>query len=133
MLIETTRNRLLTNFILGTLPGFWLGVDDGRPDGPFISQEGWSKRYAEAGFSTDLIIDDIPEPDTFTAIVIGQKIESALNDGSSEELARDGPVNNSSVHDEKDTVWLVCATLFYITVSFLAEYWPRYTETSPIV
>lgn len=111
MLIETTRNRLLTNFILGTLPGFWLGVDDGRPDGPFISPKDWSTRYAAAGFSTDLIIDDIPEPDTFTAIVIGRKVGSEVDDNGGENLTRDnslsGSLSSSNAQVEKDPVWLV--------------------------
>ncbi|KAF7556654.1 hypothetical protein G7Z17_g1229 [Cylindrodendrum hubeiense] len=38
------------NFIMGVLPGWWLGEDDGRPDEPYVSPERWDEDLREAGF-----------------------------------------------------------------------------------
>lgn len=38
------------NFIVGTLPGWWLGEEDNRPLEPYISPEAWDGLLKEAGF-----------------------------------------------------------------------------------
>ncbi|KAK7997610.1 hypothetical protein PG989_005650 [Apiospora arundinis] len=38
------------NDIMGFLPGWWLGVDDGRPTEPYVSPERWAKELVSAGF-----------------------------------------------------------------------------------
>ncbi|KAL9619782.1 MAG: hypothetical protein Q9160_005618 [Pyrenula sp. 1 TL-2023] len=37
-------------YIVGLLPGWWLGDDDGRPDGPCVSPNEWDRRLRQAGF-----------------------------------------------------------------------------------
>jgi malonyl CoA-acyl carrier protein transacylase len=39
-----------TNYIMGTLPGWWLGEADGRRDEPYLSPEDWDARLRDAGF-----------------------------------------------------------------------------------
>jgi SAM-dependent methyltransferase len=38
------------NYIMGTLPGWWLGEADGRRDEPYLAPESWDVRLREAGF-----------------------------------------------------------------------------------
>ncbi|TPX08256.1 uncharacterized protein E0L32_001848 [Thyridium curvatum] len=39
------------NFIMGVLPGWWLGAQDGRADEPYVSPERWDLALREAGFA----------------------------------------------------------------------------------
>ncbi|GKT82135.1 polyketide synthase [Colletotrichum tofieldiae] len=38
-------------FIFGTLPGWWLGADSGRPLSPFVSTAEWDRMLRASGFS----------------------------------------------------------------------------------
>lgn len=38
-------------FIFGPLPGWWLGVDNGRPLSPFVSTAEWERLLKSSGFS----------------------------------------------------------------------------------
>ncbi|KAF9887504.1 hypothetical protein FE257_010082 [Aspergillus nanangensis] len=52
LLIETTGiETMRTGFCVGTLPGWWLGVDDGRQHHPGLSIEKWDKVLQDTGFS----------------------------------------------------------------------------------
>nr|XP_036575325.1 polyketide synthase [Colletotrichum truncatum]KAF6781878.1 polyketide synthase [Colletotrichum truncatum] len=46
------------NFIMGYLPGWWLGAGDSRPDEPYISPEKWADRLSAARFSPQNIFYD---------------------------------------------------------------------------
>lgn len=37
--------------VMGVLPGWWLGADDGRPAEPYISSERWDAELRRAGFA----------------------------------------------------------------------------------
>lgn len=39
------------NMVMGVLPGWWLGSDDGRPAEPYISSERWDAELRWAGFA----------------------------------------------------------------------------------
>ncbi|KFZ19179.1 hypothetical protein V501_00783 [Pseudogymnoascus sp. VKM F-4519 (FW-2642)] len=39
------------SFVMGYLPGWWLGEDDGRPNDPRLSVERWDQELRDAGFS----------------------------------------------------------------------------------
>ncbi|CRG87956.1 Lovastatin nonaketide synthase [Talaromyces islandicus] len=48
------------NYIMGFLPGWWLGDEDNRADEPYISPERWSKELVAAGFkSPEYVLDGI--------------------------------------------------------------------------
>ncbi|PYH97832.1 putative polyketide synthase [Aspergillus ellipticus CBS 707.79] len=42
---------LCTDYILGTLPGWWIGEKDGRVNRPYISSEKWDEKLQSAGFT----------------------------------------------------------------------------------
>ncbi|EPE30946.1 Acetyl-CoA synthetase-like protein [Glarea lozoyensis ATCC 20868] len=51
VLMEITGQNLRNQFIMSALPGWWLGVDDGRPHAPTISEVQWDSLLRETGFS----------------------------------------------------------------------------------
>ncbi|KIA75578.1 polyketide synthase [Aspergillus ustus] len=47
------------NFIMGTLPGWWLGAADDRKWEPYVSPERWDRELKNAGFSgADSVVHD---------------------------------------------------------------------------
>ena len=47
------------NFIMGVLPGWWLGEEDGRAGEPYVSPERWDSELKKAGFlGTDAVAFD---------------------------------------------------------------------------
>ncbi|KAI0200608.1 putative hybrid NRPS/PKS enzyme [Astrocystis sublimbata] len=66
-----------TNTIFGVLPGWWLGVDDGRKLSPTISRGAWHSQLRKTGFSgIDTINTDV-SPITWPASVI---VSQAVDD-----------------------------------------------------
>jgi ubiquinone/menaquinone biosynthesis C-methylase UbiE/malonyl CoA-acyl carrier protein transacylase len=64
---EITERCLYAGFIMGSLPGWWLGENDGRTGGPLLDVAGWDVSLKKAGFSgVDLDMQGIngesPEP-----------------------------------------------------------------------
>lgn len=51
VLLEITTNHLPIQLIMGTLPGWWLGIDEGRVWQPTLSLEEWDKTLKDVGFS----------------------------------------------------------------------------------
>ncbi|KAF1940979.1 hypothetical protein EJ02DRAFT_512715 [Clathrospora elynae] len=51
VLSEVTIKRIFSGFIMGPLPGWWLGEADGRTGGPLLDAEEWNVALKKAGFS----------------------------------------------------------------------------------
>lgn len=51
VLSEVTIKRIFSGFIMGPLPGWWLGEDDGRKGGPLLDVAEWNTALNRAGFS----------------------------------------------------------------------------------
>ncbi|KAK8104542.1 ketoacyl-synt-domain-containing protein [Apiospora kogelbergensis] len=51
MLLEITREFLPAQLIMGTLPGWFLGIEDGRVWAPTITEEAWDGVLKKTGFS----------------------------------------------------------------------------------
>jgi hypothetical protein len=52
----------MVNFIMGPLPGWWLGEADRRPTEPIVSPERWEQELRSAGFSgIECLIHDDPD------------------------------------------------------------------------
>ncbi|KAI1211603.1 uncharacterized protein F4807DRAFT_473071 [Annulohypoxylon truncatum] len=51
------------NFLMGVLPGWWLGEKDGRSQEPYVSPQRWAKELLAAGFSSpeaSVLDDELP-------------------------------------------------------------------------
>ncbi|KAL9119298.1 MAG: hypothetical protein Q9187_004149 [Circinaria calcarea] len=63
VLVGSTRMRRLPGLLYGTLTGYWLGITDGRSEGPFVNPQTWDLRLQRVGFSgIELHLDDYPLP-----------------------------------------------------------------------
>lgn len=51
VLSEVTIKRIFSGFIMGPLPGWWLGEDDGRKGGPLLDVQEWNTALRKAEFS----------------------------------------------------------------------------------
>ena len=69
--------------MLGALPGYWLGADDGRPSSPFLSKALWHQRLLDAGLSgADIVLDDYPEPADCTTLMVSRNTDVAHRNGT---------------------------------------------------
>ncbi|UQC74786.1 beta-ketoacyl synthase domain-containing protein [Colletotrichum lupini] len=99
VLSEVTIKRIFSGFIMGPLPGWWLGEDDGRKGGPLLDVEEWNTALNLAGFSgvdvdirgdreaskepVSLIISTKPEkqvsgPSQFVVVSTGSELSEKL-------------------------------------------------------
>ncbi|CAG8380102.1 unnamed protein product [Penicillium salamii] len=80
VIIETTKQRQVTGYMLGALPGYWLGADDGRPSSPFLSKTLWHQRLLDAGLSgADIVLDDYPEPADCTTLMVSRNTDASTH------------------------------------------------------
>ncbi|KAB8235179.1 type I polyketide synthase [Aspergillus alliaceus] len=80
LLVESTRMRVLPGLLYGTLTGYWLGVSDGRSEGPFMDLPAWDLRLRKAGFSgTELFLDDYPHPHNTTSVIVSTLVSPSPN------------------------------------------------------
>ncbi|KAL9110335.1 MAG: hypothetical protein Q9227_005066 [Pyrenula ochraceoflavens] len=71
LLVEATK--LLTNvgLIFGVLPGWWYGENDGRYEGPTLSQQQWNSLLKVEGFSgVELAMNDFPNEELRSMIAM---------------------------------------------------------------
>ncbi|KAK2012837.1 KR domain-containing protein [Colletotrichum eremochloae] len=94
---ELSYNALPLNFIMGVLPGWWLGADDGRPDQPHVSPERWDAELRDAGFDgLDDVAFDSEQPTNLLAFMtarpsrgnLAPRSTTILHDAESLDLAR---------------------------------------------
>ena len=79
VLLELTRVHVATGLVLGTLPGFWDGVQEGRTDSPLISKEKWHTILIDNGFSgIDIVLGDHPKGYETASVIVTTAIEPAL-------------------------------------------------------
>lgn len=61
------------NFVFGTLPGWWYGEADGRPDEPCVNPTRWESELTRAGFDgLDTLVLDAEEPYQLNAIMVAK-------------------------------------------------------------
>ncbi|RDW90908.1 hypothetical protein BP5796_02073 [Coleophoma crateriformis] len=51
ILVEITQPHMTWPMIVGTLPGWWLGTEDGRVDSPSLNSSGWDKALQSTNFT----------------------------------------------------------------------------------
>lgn len=74
VLLEITTNHLPIQLIMGTLPGWWLGVDEGRVWQPTLSLDEWNSVLQEVGFSG---VDTSSTP-SFCSVIMSQATNEAF-------------------------------------------------------
>lgn len=85
------------NFIVGTLPGWWLGEDDNRKLEPYVMPDRWDEELKAAGFGgVDTVVFDHQEPYQMNAnilaspavVIPGKKKVTVVHNGSLSESAQ---------------------------------------------
>ena len=118
IILETTKHLLVGGYMLGTLPGYWLGAQDGRPSSPFISVEEWDIRLRKAGFSgNDVALNDYPEPNNCTSVIISSngklnRVHKQVNGATNRVTEKVQPKSNGIIgHLSKtakdEIIWLI--------------------------
>ncbi|KAF7543126.1 hypothetical protein G7Z17_g10993 [Cylindrodendrum hubeiense] len=95
----------MVNLIMGILPGWWLGEQEGRVDEPFLMPEHWDEALKQSGFSgVDAAIYDAPQPHQINANIISRPAVPNIPVASTGESHRQisllhlpGDENSSSV------------------------------------
>lgn len=66
------------NYILGSLPGWWLDRSDGRSDEPFVNPEEWDQLLRNAGFvGAEVVRFDYGSPYQINAGIISKPVNQA--------------------------------------------------------
>ncbi|KAI1644130.1 uncharacterized protein F4817DRAFT_347767, partial [Daldinia loculata] len=81
LLLEPTGRSLRTAYVMGGLPGWWLGGDDGRRLFPGIPALEWDSLLRETGFSgTDILLHDTDNPAKHMySVILSQAINQNVN------------------------------------------------------
>ncbi|KAL1883305.1 Type I Iterative PKS [Diaporthe australafricana] len=59
------------NLVMGTLPGWWLGSEDGRAQEPYVHPDRWALELTKAGFSSpDAVVPDDEPPFQDEVVII---------------------------------------------------------------
>ncbi|KAI1332856.1 hypothetical protein F5Y16DRAFT_128616 [Xylariaceae sp. FL0255] len=66
----------LPGFIFGTLPGWWLGIDEGRVISPLVSTPDWNKLLKATGFSG---VDQTPQSNFETTLGYSLFVSQAVD------------------------------------------------------
>jgi acyl transferase domain-containing protein/NAD(P)-dependent dehydrogenase (short-subunit alcohol dehydrogenase family)/phospholipid N-methyltransferase len=74
VLLEITRDFLPTQLVMSTLPGWFLGVEDGRVWAPTVSVERWDKLLKANGFSGV----DISSTPSFCSVIVAQAVDETV-------------------------------------------------------
>ncbi|KAL8791591.1 MAG: hypothetical protein Q9195_005796 [Heterodermia aff. obscurata] len=68
------------SFVFGTLPGWWLGEADGRPNEPFTDVGRWDRELRASGFAgADTVVQDAEKPYQYSAAIIARATAPASN------------------------------------------------------
>ncbi|KAG9238586.1 hypothetical protein BJ875DRAFT_415989 [Amylocarpus encephaloides] len=79
LLLEITKNSWASQFMFGTLPGWWLSTDNYRTSGPCISSAEWDLVLRRNGFSgTDIVVNDCDDPKTHNYSIIVSTAEEVM-------------------------------------------------------
>lgn len=69
MLLELLRSESMRfGLVVGCLPGWWVGEDDGRKGGPLLTPDEWQAILAETGFAVDTVSDILDQEDIWAVI-----------------------------------------------------------------
>lgn len=96
----------MVNFIMGPLPGWWLGEADQRPTEPIVSPERWDLELRRAGFSgiECLVHDDPNHVDHIGVNMIATPIRTTTDFRSVTILLRESQLDSDSVRRVKDSL-----------------------------
>lgn len=127
IMMEITGPKILrTQFIMGGLPGWWLGADEGRTLSPVISAVEWDELLQNTGFSgVDSVLHDMSDELQHSfSLIVSQAVDEKF------ELLRDPLASINSIPGEEHLLIIGGKTLpIARTVSELQKHlssWKRH-------
>jgi SAM-dependent methyltransferase len=83
------------NFIMGILPGWWLGTNDDRSLEPFINSTRWNQELRNSGFlGTETVVLDNNEPYNLNANIIARPAPTITTNGYNRTISILGDPEN---------------------------------------
>ncbi|KAF4539201.1 Beta-ketoacyl synthase [Lasiodiplodia theobromae] len=81
ILMEVTGDLLRNPFVMGALPGWWLGAEEGRRLSPGISTVEWDELMQSTGFSgVNAVLHDFPDPTRHScSVMISQAVDDKFS------------------------------------------------------
>ncbi|KIM92741.1 hypothetical protein OIDMADRAFT_62276 [Oidiodendron maius Zn] len=80
-----------TDFIFGTLPGWWYGEQDGRANKPYVEPARWESELIAAGFGgLDAVVLDAEVPYQLNAMMVAKPLSTPVNKKAIALLREDG-------------------------------------------
>jgi hypothetical protein len=80
-----------TNLIMGVLPGWWLGENDGRSEQPHVTPERWDTELRNSGFSgLDSVVFDNETACVISVYIESRPLDTGVDDMCITLLHRDG-------------------------------------------
>lgn len=80
LMLEVTSEILRVKLMMSGLPGWWLGSQDGRTDGPTVSEATWNKILQSCEFSgVDMAIRDFDDTSQYmTSVILTQAVDDTV-------------------------------------------------------
>ncbi|KAF4498128.1 polyketide synthase [Fusarium agapanthi] len=80
IMVEVTGYYLQMMFLMGDLPGWWLGVDEGRTRGPGIGLTEWDEILRDSGLTgADKYVTDLPDsPKHVCSVLVSQAADERV-------------------------------------------------------
>ncbi|OJD40314.1 polyketide synthase [Diplodia corticola] len=80
VLLEITADSLRNLVVFGGLPGWWLGAEEGRSGGPFVSDVQWDGLLRRGGFSgVDAVVRDWPDARAHgCSVMVSQAVDGTV-------------------------------------------------------
>jgi SAM-dependent methyltransferase/NADP-dependent 3-hydroxy acid dehydrogenase YdfG len=75
VLLEITRDFLPTQLVMSTLPGWFLGIEDGRVWAPTVSVQRWDELLKANGFSGV----DVNSTPSFCSVIMSQAVDDTIH------------------------------------------------------
>lgn len=102
LLAELTDNEpMRSGFCFGSLPGWWIGEEDGRALSPCVAPVAWDSLLRQTGFSgVDSITNDLDPLPCPASIIVSQAMDEKiglLREPATTALLGQGPINDSLV------------------------------------
>ncbi|KAF8462360.1 hypothetical protein BDZ91DRAFT_662290 [Kalaharituber pfeilii] len=77
LLFEIVSESFCATIMYGCLLGYWMGIEDGRVDHPFLLKSQWDRLFAETGFSgLNIALDDFEGHIEPTSVMLTRAVES---------------------------------------------------------
>ncbi|ORY67814.1 uncharacterized protein BCR38DRAFT_522670 [Pseudomassariella vexata] len=78
IIMELVRSEAMRfGFVVGSLPGWWVGEDDGRKGGPLLTPAEWETMLEDNGFAVETVSEAL-DPEDIWAVIAARVVDSQV-------------------------------------------------------